>query len=69
MTIESDVANLVAQNATLMTTVNQIVTNLNTSISNAVATSQNASQIPLVQLSTNFINSQAALINYVRQRP
>ena len=69
MTIQSDVTDLTVQTTALLAVFLQQQVNVDARIAAAVLASQSAAQIPLVQLSTNFINSQAMLINYIGQRP
>jgi hypothetical protein len=38
-------------------------------IATAVTVSENASQIPLINMATSFIQAQTSFINYIGQRP
>ena len=62
MTIESSIIDLTTASSNLLSTITAIQANITSQISNAVSISQNASQIPLVVIATNLINTQTLLV-------
>lgn len=62
MTTESAIIDLTTQTTALLNVVSTIAVNTTAKIATAVAVSENASQIPLVNIATNMINTQALII-------
>jgi hypothetical protein len=64
MTVEVEIAALTNQTTQLLDVVNQISASVNAQIAAAVLVSVNASQIPLVNMATSLILTQAMLITH-----
>jgi hypothetical protein len=69
MTVEAELAALTDQTTQLLDVVFQLKSGVAAQIAAAVLLSENATQIPLINISTTFIKSQTDFINYVGQRP
>ena len=65
MTIESAIIDLTTQTNALLSSSTTIQANVNTSIASAVATSVNATQIPLAVTAKNLIDTQTLLVKYI----
>ena len=63
MTIETAINNLTAQTSGLLETVVALKAGVSTQISDAVAVSTNAAQIPLVTMAKNMIDTQTLIVN------
>jgi hypothetical protein len=69
MTVQDQLAALTDQTTQLLDVVSQLKNGVVAQIAAAVLLSENAAQIPLINISTTFIKSQTDFINYVGQRP
>jgi hypothetical protein len=69
MTVELEIAALTTQTTQLLDVVSQISASVNTQIAAAVLASVNASQIPLVNMATSLILTQAMLITHAGVTP
>jgi hypothetical protein len=65
MTIETEVANLAQQTTDLLDACLAQVTVVQTSIDDAVALSENAAQIPLVNMAANLIDTQTLVVQLI----
>jgi hypothetical protein len=63
--LEIAVDALTTQTTALLDTCTTLRDSTGTLISDAVAVSENASQIPLVSMGTSIISTQATFINYI----
>jgi hypothetical protein len=64
-TLETAVDDLTVQTTTLLGTCTSLKDDTAALIATAVTVSENATQIPLAQVATTIINTQAALIEYI----
>jgi hypothetical protein len=62
---EDAIADLISSTTELLDAVNFSKISLQTDISAAVVISENASQVPLVDIATNMITTQAMFVNYI----
>jgi hypothetical protein len=69
MTTDEALLNLTAQTTQLLDVVFQLKSGVAAQIAAAVLLSENAAQIPLINIATTFIKSQTDFINYAEQRP
>ena len=63
--IAASIDALTTQTTSLLNVCTTSQSNVTTLISGAVATSQNAAQIPLVTMATNLTTMQALLVKYI----
>lgn len=69
MSIESSIDLLTSETTTLLDTCVSLKNNTAQLIANAVTVSENASQIPLVVMAKNLIDTQTLFVNYVSETP
>jgi hypothetical protein len=62
---EDAIADLISSTTELLDAVNFSKISLQSDISAAVVISENASQVPLVDIATNMITTQAMFVNYI----
>jgi ABC-type uncharacterized transport system substrate-binding protein len=65
MNLESSVDDLTLQTTNLLNVCVLLRDNTSALIANAVVTSVNAAQIPLVTMATNLIDTQSLLVTYI----
>lgn len=65
MTIEMAISDLTTQTTGLLATCSTLKSSVNQLISDAVVTSVNSAQIPLVTVATNLIDTQTLLVTYI----
>lgn len=65
MSIETSIDGLATQTTELLSVCVALRDSTTLLINNAVATSENAAQIPLVQMAANLIDTQTLLITYI----
>jgi hypothetical protein len=65
--LETAVNSLTTQAGVLFSTTTTLQTNIDTDIATAVTVSENATQIPLAQIATNLINTQALFVTHLTE--
>lgn len=68
MTIETSINMLTAQTTELLDACVVLKNNTSQLISDAVAVSENAAQIPLISMAVNLIDTQTLLVTYITRQ-
>jgi len=63
--LQTAVDSLTTQTTSLLDTCTSLRDSTSTLISDAVVVSENATQIPLVSIATDIVNTQATFVNYI----